>query len=441
MEILIKALQLIASLSILVLIHEFGHFLAAKAFKTRVEKFYLFFNPWFSLFKYKPKKSETEFGIGWLPLGGYVKISGMIDESMDKEQMKQPPQPFEFRSKPAWQRLIIMLGGVLMNVFLAIIIYIAMLFVWGQEYLPNNNVKYGITTDTLARELGLQDGDFIVSVNKEPVDDFFKIPAVILLEKAESIEVQRNNKQISLPITEEFLAKMIKLKSPEFIYPRFPFIIDDFAKDAPALQAGLKKDDQIIGVNDSLMLYFDQIRGQLQKSKDKQLTLMVLRSGDTLNMPVNVNSQGFIGVVPKSLTHYMNFEKIEYSFFEAIPAGAAKAFNSLNDYLKQFKLLFSPKTEAYKSVGGFIAIGNIFPSEWNWAAFWSLTAFLSLMLAFINVLPIPALDGGHVLFLLYEIIARRKPSDKFLEYAQIVGMVILFSLLILANGNDIMKLF
>lgn len=442
MEILIKALQLIVSLSILVIIHEFGHFIAAKIFKTRVEKFYLFFNPWFSLFKYKPKKENaTEFGVGWLPLGGYVKISGMIDESMDKEQMKKPPQPWEFRSKPSWQRLIIMLGGVLMNVALAIVIYIFMLFSWGEEYLPTENVKYGVMVDSIGQEIGLQSGDKIVSLDNQEVEDFMKIPAFILLEEAKTIQVQRNGEEISLPIDKSFIAKLIKLKSPAFLYPRFPFVIGEFPKESNAKDAGLKKDDRVIGVNDTTLLFFDQVKEALGKYKGEEVNLTVLRNSDTLQVPVNVSEKGLIGIFPKQFTHFLELEKVEYSFIEAIPAGTSKAFESLANYIKQFRLIFDSETEAYKSVGGFIAIGNFFPAHWDWVSFWSLTAFLSLMLAFINILPIPALDGGHVMFLLYEIISRRKPSEKFMEYAQIFGLIVILALVLYANGNDIFKLF
>jgi len=438
MEIFIKVIQLLLSLSILVIFHELGHFIAAKIFKTRVEKFYLFFNPWFSLFKIK--KGETEYGIGWLPLGGYVKISGMIDESMDKEQMKQPPQPWEFRSKPAWQRLIIMLGGVTVNILLAVLIYIVMLSAIGEQYLPTTEVKYGITVDSLAYQMGLRNGDKIISVDHTPVEDFASIPKVIILEEAKTIQIIRDSVPVDIRIPDGFISKLISQKNPEFISFRIPFEIGDFTKTSPAKKAGLKVDDKIIGINDSLLSYFDQFRAAIGQFRNKEVRVIVVRGKDTLKIPVAVPKEGLIGVYPKGPASYFILKEKQYNLMTAVPAGFRKAFDGVGNYLKSIKLLFSQE-KAYESVGGFISIGNIFPSTWHWQAFWSLTAFLSIMLAILNVLPIPALDGGHVMFLFYEIIFRRKPSDKFMEYAQYVGMAILFGLLIFANGNDIVKLF
>lgn len=439
MEILIKALQLILSLSILVILHEMGHFIPAKLFKTRVEKFYLFFDPWFSLFKRKIR--DTEYGIGWLPLGGYVKISGMIDESMDKEQMKQPPQPWEFRSKPSRQRLIIMIGGVTMNVILAIVIYIVMLAVWGEEYLPTKNVKYGITCDSLALEMGLRDGDKILTVDNNYIDDFSKIPSEIILERAKTIQVERDGKNENIVIAEGIVGKLIKKKTPDFIGLRYPFIVGGLGKHSPAEKAGMKINDQIIGIEQTYVNYFDQFRKEIVKFKNKDVVVHVLRGTDTLGLAMKVSSDGMIGVQTVDVNSLFEIEKHEYTILQAIPAGTVKAYKTVGNYLKQLKLVFSPETEAYKSVGGFITIGKIFPAEWDWQSFWGLTAFLSIMLAIVNLLPIPALDGGHVLFLLYEMITGRKPSEKFLEYAQYVGMILLLALLIFANGNDIWKLF
>ena len=438
MEIVIKIIQLLLSLSILVIFHEFGHYIAARFFKIRVEKFYLFFDPWFSLFKYK--KGDTEYGIGWVPLGGYVKISGMIDESMDKEQMKLPPQPWELRSKPAWQRLIVMLGGVTVNILLAIAIYVVMLAAWGEQYLPASEVKYGISVDSLGYEMGLRNGDVILSVDNRKADDFASIPKTIILEEARSVQVIRDGQKTDVQIPKGFISKLIKQKSPDFIAVRFPFEAGKFTVGSPAEAAGMKVNDRIIGLNDSIMVYFDQFRARVQQFKNKTVQVMVLRGRDTLRMPVNVPGAGLIGVYPKGPASYFNFREKNYSLVTAIPAGVVKTFEQAGNYIKSIRLLFSQE-KAYESVGGFITIGNIFPSTWDWAAFWSLTAFLSIMLAILNVLPIPALDGGHVMFLLYEIIFRRKPSDKFMEYAQIAGMVVLFGLLIFANGQDIMKLF
>jgi len=439
MVILIKALQLLLSLSILVIFHEFGHFIAAKFFKTRVEKFYLFFDPWFSLFKIK--KGETEYGIGWLPLGGYVKISGMIDESMDKEAMKLPPQPWEFRSKPSWQRLIIMLGGVTVNVILAIFIYIMMLTAWGEEYLPTAEVnKYGIVADTMAQQMGLKTGDKILAVNGAYVEDFVKIPGRIILENATTITVMRDSQKLDVAIPQGFISKLLKYKSPDFIGIRFPFEVAKIAAGGPAEKAGFKVGDKIVGVNESSTPYFDQYKEIIAPLKGKTVNISVVRATDTLHLPIAVSAEGTIGVFQER-DKYFKFSKTDYTFFEAIPAGAIKAYKGIGNYLKQLKLLFAPNVKAYESVGGFITIGNIFPASWDWPSFWSLTAFLSIMLAILNVLPIPALDGGHVLFLLYEMITGRKPSDKFLEYAQVVGMILLFGLLIFANLNDIIKLF
>ncbi len=439
MEILIKILQFFLSLSILVIIHELGHFMAAKAFKTRVEKFYLFFNPWFSIFKFK--YGETEYGLGWLPLGGYVKIAGMIDESMDKEQLGKPPQPWEFRSKPPWQRLIIMLGGVTMNIILAIVIYIGMLVTWGDEYLPTSEVKYGIKVDSLAMEIGLRDGDKILTIDNEYIENFNKIPEKIILDDAKTIQVERDGQMINLQIPDGFLAKLIKHKSLDFISVRVPFEVGDFTKNSAAKEAGFQLDDKMLSINDQPTEYFFDFFNELQNHKNEEITVSLLRGMDSIKINVTVPEEGKLGIYRKPLENYFEFSKVSYSIGEAIPAGIVKAYKGVGNYLKQLRLLFNPEIKAYESVGGFITIGSIFPSEWHWPSFWTLTAFLSIMLAILNVLPIPALDGGHVMFLMYEIITRRKPSDKFMEYAQITGMVLLFALLIFANGNDIVKLF
>ena len=438
MEIFIKIVQLLLSLSILVIFHEFGHYIAARLFKTRVEKFYLFFDPWFSLFKFK--KGDTEYGVGWVPLGGYVKISGMIDESMDKEQMKLPPQPWEFRSKPAWQRLIIMLGGVTVNVLLAIVIYIFMLSLWGEQYLPTAEVKYGISVDSLGYQMGLRNGDRILTVDHKQVEDFSAIPKTIILEEAKTVQVERNGQAIDVQIPPGFISKLIKQKTPGFIDVRCPFVAGKFSPGSPAKAAGLKVDDKIVGVNDSVTVYFDQFSACIRPFKDKTVKVRVVRGKDTLCLPVHVSEAGKIGVYNKPAGTWFTFKEKRYTFFSAIPAGVVKTFDGAGNYIKSVKLIFS-QDKAYESVGGFITIGSIFPSTWDWPAFWSLTAFLSIMLAVLNILPIPALDGGHVMFLFYEIIFRRKPGDKFMEYAQLTGMVLLFGLLIFANLQDILKLF
>lgn len=440
MEILIQILQLLLSLSILVVVHEFGHFAAAKIFKTRVEKFYLFFNPWFSIFKFNYK--GTEYGMGWLPLGGYVKISGMIDESMDKEAMKLPPKPWEFRSKPAYQRLIIMLGGVIMNVVLAVVIYIGMLTFWGDEYLSTKEVnKYGIRPNSLAMEMGFMPGDKIISLDGLYVDDFSKIPMNLVLNEVSSVEIIRDGSKTILNLPEGSLNKLINHRSPIFTV-RIPFVADRFSKESLAEKTGVKIGDTILGINGNNIIYFNDFRDEIQKHKNENVVITVIRTVDTIDIPMKLGEDGLIGVFPKgNLNDFFEVSKKKYTLGEAIPAGFTRTLSGIDNYLKQLKLLFSPEVKAYEGVGGFITIGSIFPKQWHWESFWKLTAFLSIMLAILNILPIPALDGGHVLFLLYEIIARRKPSDKFLEYAQVVGMVILFSLLILANGNDIIKLF
>jgi len=440
MEILIQILQLLLSLSILVIVHEFGHFAAAKIFNTRVEKFYLFFNPWFSIFKFEYK--GTEYGLGWLPLGGYVKISGMIDESMDKEAMKLPPKPWEFRSKPAWQRLIIMLGGVIMNVVLAFVIYIGMLTFWGDEYLSTKEVnKYGVYPDSLAMEMGFLSGDKIISLDGLYVDNFGKIPMNLVLNEVRSVEVIRDGKTVDIVLPDESLNKLINHRSPIFTV-QMPFIADRFSKGSVAKDSGMEIGDVIVGINGKSIAFFNDFRDEIQKHKNESVVISVVRDADTVNLPMQLGENGLIGVYPVGdLSEFFNLSTQKYTIVEAIPAGFNRTISGIDNYLKQLKLLFSPKVKAYEGVGGFITIGSIFPEQWHWESFWKLTAFLSIMLAIINILPIPALDGGHVLFLFYEIIARRKPSDKFLEYAQIVGMVILFSLMIFANGNDIYKLF
>jgi regulator of sigma E protease len=438
--VLIKAAQLILSLSILVIIHEFGHFLLARLFKTRVEKFYLFFDPWFSLFKVK--KGDTEYGIGWLPLGGYVKISGMIDESMDKEAMKLPPQPYEFRAKKSWQRLLIMIGGVVMNFLLAFIIYIGILYAWGEQYLPTENAKYGIEVDLVGEQIGLQNGDKILSVANEKVENFFKIIPTVILDNATAIQVERNGQKMDVDISDEDVALLIKSKEVIKFRTPFDYKIVKVLKNSAAQTAGLEAGDQIVGINNQKYEYNDQFKTALKDSIGKTVEMNVLRNNQEMTFPLVIPETGMLGIeIHQDLEKIFEFKTIKYGLLESIPAGISRGINTINDYLKQFKLIFSPKTKAYESLGGFIAIGNIFPGMWNWYSFWNMTAFLSIILGVMNLLPIPALDGGHVMFLLFEMITGRKPGDKFLEYAQIAGMVLLLSLVLFANGNDIFKLF
>jgi regulator of sigma E protease len=439
MTVLIKILQLILSLSILVLIHELGHFMMAKIFKTRVEKFYLFFDAWFSLFKFK--RGETEYGIGWIPLGGYVKISGMIDESMDTAQMKQPPQPWEFRSKKTWQRLLIMTGGVLFNFILAMLIYVSVLFLWGETYLPTSGVKYGIVTDSIGHSIGLKNGDKILSVDDQYIESFYEINDDIILNNRKSIQVERDGNKLDIAIPADYIPK--RLKGKGLIDARTPFSFEflKYAKGSPAEAAGTKIGDKIISVDSISFTYYDEFQDYLTAQSGKTVVLNLQRKDENLTIPVTLSADGKLGAYPnRAMAMFFEMKTLEYGFFQSIPAGIAKGFRMIGDYLKQFRLIFSKHSKAYESLGGFITIGSIFPGVWDWQSFWSLTAFLSIILAVMNILPIPALDGGHVMFLLYEVVTGRKPSDKFLEYAQITGMFILLALLIFANGNDVVRL-
>ena len=437
--ILIKAAQLILSLSILVVLHEFGHFMFARLFKTRVEKFYLFFDPWFSLFKVK--KGDTEYGVGWLPLGGYVKISGMIDESMDKEAMKQPPKPWEFRSKPAWQRLLIMLGGVMMNFLFAMIIYIGVLYAWGETYLPTENVKYGIVVEEVGEEIGLKTGDKILSVDNNPVENFNKIIYTVVLDHANSIQVERNGQVTDVEISDADFALLLKSKS--VMVPRIPFRmkVEGFLPDSPGQEAGLQIGDEIKGLNGEVFQFNDEWSKELQNHKGEPISLLIEREGKPMEIAMNLTEDGMIGIkINQFVDEVFELKTINYGLLASVPAGINRGVQTTKDYLKQMKLVFKPETKAYESLGGFATIGNIFPATWDWFSFWNMTAFISIILAIMNLLPIPALDGGHVLFLVFEMISGRKPGEKFMEYAQIAGMVLLLGLVLFANANDIIKM-
>ena len=447
MEILIKASQFLLSLSLLIVLHELGHFLPAKWFKTKVEKFYLFFDYKGSLFK--KKIGETEYGIGWIPLGGYVKIAGMIDESMDKEQMAKPPQPWEFRSKPAWQRLIIMLGGVFVNFVLGWIIYIFLMWGYGENYLPNQNVKDGIwVKDSLAINLGLQTGDKILSVDGNKIQKFGELPIEFI--NGNQFTIDRNGTTITKQIPEDFISKIVDRgrDAGSFILPRYPFVIVDVPEDSHNAKSGLQKNDIVTQINGIPARYIDEVKPLLEANKGKQVSVTVKRGEQFITLNANINNDAKVGVIQgllpiddlEKLGYYQLANK-SYTFAEAIPAGSQKAWNTLANYVKQLKKIVNPNTGAYKGLGGFISIGSIFPAEWSAYTFWSITAFLSIMLGFMNLLPIPALDGGHVLFTLWEMITGKKPSDKFLEYAQVTGFIILVALLLFANGNDIFRLF
>lgn len=447
MDIFIKVLQFVLSLSILVLFHEFGHFLFAKLFKTRVEKFYMFFNPWFSLFKFK--KGDTEYGMGWLPLGGYVKISGMIDESMDTEQMKQPAKPWEFRAKPAWQRLLIMLGGVMVNVLLAFAIYIAILYTWGENYLPAQNVKYGVVCDSVFTKMGMEKGDIVFALDGEEVERFGDIIPDMLLNNPKTIQVKRGEEIVSLTIPATFVPELLEMSSKSFrmkalLAPRVQMEnveIKGFADQSVAYDAGIREGDKLLSINGVTFHFYDEFSDLLAANKGQRIETEVLRGTDTLLYGFALGSDGMMGIQYLPKQGDFEFATKQFTLLEAIPAGIHMGVEQLGSYVKQLKLLFSHKEEAYKSVGGMLSIGNIFPGVWNWQIFWELTALISIMLAVVNILPIPALDGGHVLFLLFEVVTRRKPGEKFMEYAQIAGMVFIFGLFILANVNDVMKFF
>jgi len=440
-----KAAQLLLSLSILVILHEFGHYITAKWFKCRVEKFYLFFDPWFSLFK--KKIGETVYGIGWLPLGGYVKIAGMVDESMDKEALKLPPQSWEFRSKPAWQRLIIMLGGVTMNILTAFILYAMILFVWGEKKIDNSSVVNGIyCADSVLLKFGLKQGDKIISINDKPAKYFDDIPADIIT--SDRIKVLRNGKEELLVMPPDLIGQLVELKKKGvgFLELRRPAIVGDltdkFFDTLPAKVAGLQHFDKIISVDSTPVQFFDEISSILQHKKNSMAQIEVERNNERKYLNVKVSNDGKIGLPYLDLNEMDSLKLIsvqerKYGFFAAFPAGISKAGEKLSGYYNQFRKIVNPKTGGYKAVGGFKTMGSIFPTPWDWESFWSITAFLSIILAFMNLLPIPALDGGHVLFTLIEMISGRKPNEKFLEYAQIAGMIILLALMLYANGNDL----
>ena len=443
MEIAIKLSQFLLSLSILIILHELGHFIPAKLFKTRVEKFYLFFDIKYSLLK--KKIGETEYGIGWLPLGGYVKISGMIDESMDTEQLALEPQPWEFRSKPAWQRLIIMLGGVTVNFILAFIIYIGMTFFYGEQYIANSEVKDGIwITNPVVEKAGLKTGDKLVSIDGEKVTRFFESNEKALLSK--EIVVLRDGKEEKVHFPVNFIDQLMQGKKVSLLELRVPFIVAEVPADSQNKDV-VKVRDVITSFNGKPIQYADQVIHAVDSLKGKTVPVIIKRDGKEIAANLKVNDSTMLNIKYAFRLPYDDIEKLglykvskdEYGFFQSIPVGIDRGFKQLASYGKQLKAIFSPSTGAYKGVGGFAAIFNIFPNTWSWEAFWSITALLSIMLGVMNLLPIPALDGGHVMFLLYEMISGRKPSDKFLERAQMVGFVLLISLLLFANGNDIYK--
>lgn len=438
---LVKALQLILSLSILVLVHEFGHFIFARIFKVRVEKFYLFFDPWFSIFKFKPKNSDTEYGVGWLPLGGYCKISGMIDESMDKEAMAQPPKPYEFRSKPAGQRLMIMVAGVLFNFLLALFIYSMVLFTWGDTFLPLKNVKAGMDYSETFHNVGFQDGDILLKADDTELERFGEDCFRRVLN-AQTVTVLRGGVETVIPIPED-MAQRVMRDRKGFASYRFPMVVRELGKtesgESPAAVAGLQPGDSIVSINGIVTPSFYEVGEVLAQNKDKDVLVGFYRAGIPQTLTLHTDTAGKMGIYSVSPFDMYQTVTRKYGFFESFPAGVMLGVNTLKGYVSDMKYVFTK--EGASSLGGFGTIGSLFPAEWDWHSFWMKTAFLSIILAFMNILPIPALDGGHVMFLLYEVIARRKPSDKFLEYAQVTGMFLLFALLIYANGNDIFRFF
>jgi len=440
----LQAAQLLLSLSILVILHEFGHYITARWFGCRVEKFYLFFDAWFA--RFKKKRGETEYGIGWLPLGGYVKIAGMVDESLDKEALKQPPQPWEFRSKPAWQRLIIMVGGVVMNVLVAWVIYAFILMIWGEKKIPTASMKYGVhVVDSTLYKMGIRNGDRILSVDGEPVEDFDKLRRKLIL--GQQVQLQRGDQTIAITLDKDMIGQLVVNRnrtSRGFLEIRKPVIAFLVPDTTAAYRAGLRPGDQIVALDSVRFFFYDELQENLSAVKGRTVTMGVIRNGQELKLPVAVTAEGKLGFLPYGYNYkqmdsmgWLALKEQQFGFFEALPAAVRKAGNELSDYIDQFKKILDPDTGAYKGVGGFKAMGSIFPgSVWDWESFWRITAFLSIVLAFMNLLPIPALDGGHVMFTLYEMITKRKPSDKFLEYAQMAGMAILLGLMLYANAND-----
>lgn len=435
----IMGMQLLLSLSILVTLHEFGHYWTAKKFGMRVEKFYLFFDAGFSL--YKKKIGETEYGIGWLPLGGYVKISGMIDESMDREAMAEAPKPWEFRSKPAWQRLIVMIGGVTVNFLLGIFLFAMLSWIYGDKYLPAENVTHGIAVSGLAEEMGLQDGDKVLAIGEEPFDKFNSgvITARMLLDKVFELTIERDGEKITLVVPDSTVVKLTKYskKKIRLFEARIPFVAGLVVEDSPAEKAGFQKEDSIVACNDTPTPFFNDFLALVAKEKDKDVKIDYYRDGALQSTIVHTTKEGKVGLGPYGPNRYFELDTINYGLLESFPLAMGKSYDFLANQVTAFGQMFTGRIKAQDSLGGFISIGQMFPPFWDWEYFWRMTAILSLILGFMNLLPIPALDGGHVLFLLFEIVARRPVNEKVLEYAQVFGIILLISLLLFANGLDI----
>ncbi len=440
MEYVIQGGQLLLSISILVVLHEGGHFVAAKLFKTKVESFYLFFNPWFSI--YKKKIGETEYGIGWLPLGGYVKIAGMIDESMDKEQMAKEPQPWEFRSKPTWQRLIIMLGGIIVNLIVGFLIYSFVLMAYGEKYLPNENLTDGVwvTNEVISEEIGLQTGDKILTINGESFNSFSNTLENMLY--AETVVVERKGQKETLTVPVDVLGKLMDNREGGIMMYRMPFTIAGIRDGYVAEEAGFELKDEIVGINDISIKYYDEFKAVAEQFSDQDVEIKVRREGQVMSIPLHMPDSNIVGLAPYAYSldeldeiGFYETKTLEYTFFSCFPRGASKAQEELVKYYRGFKKMVNPSTGAYKGMGGFATISKLFGPKWKWQNFWEKTAWISLVLAFMNLLPIPALDGGHVMFLSYEMITRRKPNEKMMEYAQIGGMVLLLAFMIYANTD------
>jgi regulator of sigma E protease len=435
-----KTAQFILSFSIIVVLHELGHFIPARLFGARVEKFYLFFNPGFSL--WKKKIGDTEYGLGWIPFGGYVKISGMIDESMDKEQMNKAPESYELRSKPAYQRLIVMLGGVIVNVILAIVIFIGIAWFWGDNFLPAKNLSYGIHPTEISKKMGLQDGDIIVGLDQKELKDFFELESKIVLEDAKTIQIKRGDSLLSLSIPTTVAAELSNANNATaFVLPLFPVIVDSIGKSAVMVEGSFQKNDTLLSINGESVKYQHEFIEVKKKYSDSLVTVIAKRGMDTVTVRTLINNKAQLGLFVKLPMQLFKTVHQVYSFAEAIPTGIQRCFTTLDNYVTGIKQIFTGKVNPNDSLGSLISIGNTFPSQWDWERFWTLTAVFSIVLGFMNVLPIPALDGGHALFILFEMITGRKPSDKFMEYAQIAGMVLMFGLMLYALGLDFWRLF
>jgi regulator of sigma E protease len=450
---------LLASLSILVFTHELGHYFFARLFKTRVDKFYLFFNPGFSIIRMKrfngkfhfsffskavPESwsdhpENTEWGLGWLPLGGYCSINGMVDETTSADELPSEPQPYEFRAKPAWQRFFIIVGGVFVNFLTAIIIYSAVAFTWGKEGIPLSNAAYGLQFSNVAQSIGFQDCDKIISVDGKTATDIPDLIMMILLDNTQKVTVQRNNEVIDISIPKDFNQQVLASGDNTFINYNFPFVIDQVSKNTPASRAGLETGDSVVAINGIPYVSYYGFQKMLRENKNQEISLDIYRNNHPVHATVQLEDNGLLGVMTKSPLNFLPTKKTEYTLLESVPEGIHTGINQLKNYAKQLKLVATK--EGMKQIGGFGTIGSIFPKTWNWERFWTMTAFLSIILAFMNILPIPGLDGGYILFILVEMIIRRKPSDKFIGYANMVGMTLLILLVLYANGMDIMRFF